>query len=171
MSMATNLSSMSIQELTKSSSGPSAGSSTSNSKKNSKKKKEKTLGEFGEFIIVQPYEVCVLVITDRDKFSELDHMLTGDVDEGFQYASGLSQVYDHPEIGHLFVMVVPNKYDEVTVWHEALHITHFVLEAVGVEVSKSHSSSEVQAYTQGHIVQMVKEECFTKRKKAPKKEA
>lgn len=136
-------------------------------------KKPKTLGEFGEFVIVQPYEIGILVITDRDQFVELNRTLTGEDEDQLEFADGLSQVYDHPSLGHLLVMLIPKKYCEVTVWHEALHMVHFISEIVGVEVSNTHSSSEMQAYTQGHIVQMVQEACFPKpkRKKAPKKGA
>ena len=145
--------------------------SGSNTKKSSKD--APTLGDFGEFIIVYPFEAGVLVITDRDKFAELNLILTGENEANLEYADGLSQVYDHPTLGHLFVILVPKKYDEDTVWHEALHMVHFIFDLVGVEVSNSHSSSEMQAYTQGHIVQLIRAACFTKpkRKKAPKKGA
>ena len=141
--------------------------SGSGSKKSSKK--PKTLGAFGEFIIVQPFEVGILVITDRDKFSEVTMTLTGEDEEKLQYADGLSQVYDHPTLGHLCVVLIPKKYCEVTVWHEALHMVHFIFDIVGIEVDSTGSSSELQAYTQGHIVQMINEACFPKpkRKKAP----
>ena len=148
--------------------------SESNSKKDSKKKKkQKKLGEYGTWVVVEPYEVPFIVMTDPDEYQELYTSLTGEPCDKVYVSAGLALALSHSQIGNMYLMYLPKKYDEETTWHECLHMTHIMMEAMGITVKgfddEDGSSSETQAYLQGYMVKRIKEEVYPKKKRAPKK--
>lgn len=147
--------------------------SGSQSKKSSDRR-EINLKRYGKWIEIDPYDDAFLCITDKKKFQALYVRLTGEANENLDTCRGLvCSLFLVNEGFTLNIMYLPTKFEEVTVWHEALHLTHDVLAGVGVTVGADASSSESQAYMQGYIVSLIKKHVYPKpkRKKAPKKEA
>lgn len=57
-----------------------------------------------------------------------------------------------------FLMVLPAEYKEFVTWHEALHMTWFIMKVHGVEVDCDNH--EMQTYLQEHIVKQIKRKVY-----------
>lgn len=147
--------------------------STKMFQKNKTEKDGKTIGDYGKWVIIEPYGVPVVVITNAEEYQELHIGITGEPCDKVAISEGLTLDLHQPEWGHLYLMYLPKRYDEETTWHESLHMTHIIMEAMGITVkgfeNDDSSSSETQAYMQGHMVKRIKEEVYPKKKRAPRK--
>lgn len=162
MSKAVNLSSELIRSQMTSKSEQGKGKSGSSTKKSSK-----SLDDYGFILETKPFEAPVIVMKDRVEFDELCTLLTGGVIEST--ADGLCVVVDTDQFGYLHLMLLTEKYDAQVVWHECLHMTHFIMQYVGIDIDGERSSSELQCYLQGYLVDQIKENLYPKKKKAPRR--
>ena len=107
-------------------------------------------------IVIEPFGTVVHVCLSKKDLKknfgkDLDHWVDA---EG--YAAELTSDSGNK----LLLIYLPNGYNEEVLWHECLHMTHFIMKYHGIDVDESVSSSETQCYLQAHIVDQVKRKCY-----------
>ena len=126
---------------------------------------KKTLGDYGYWVTVQPYDLPIAVFKDLDEFQEFHKILTGEEYARMAYAAGLTITMESEDLGAVFVLYLPKRWTMDVVYHEALHMTHALMQFVGQDVDGSDSSSETQAYLQEHIVRRIRDEVYPRKKR------
>lgn len=126
------------------------------SKANFKKKVKKAGGHFFE---VDPYKFPIIVWRGQENFVNGVMSLFGyDITESIDGAAGYCAEFQNENGLITIVMMLPEEYDEIVVWHEALHATWFVFAQAGVK--SDEDNHEHQCYTQGTIVDDIRQVAY-----------
>lgn len=130
----------------------------------SKSKKHK---EWADTIMVQPLNHQVMVVRPSNFALFSKHMKYHECAASFieevGHRVGLAErgegaCFYHDTSGNR-ILVLPDDYDEICVWHEALHAATWLWHYAGAELEVPRND-EVLTYTQGHIVRLLKKEIY-----------
>lgn len=116
---------------------------------------EMWLPEGSRVVFVPPFPDAQVLIAydtaDVRAFYERNGLDADFLDDAL-YSQACS-ICDPQPAGSLFIMCLHGEVDEVTVWHESLHMAWHVLAHHGVPVT--WEDHEMLAYTQGYIAQQI----------------
>ena len=107
-------------------------------------------------LIIEPYQHTMYLCLGESELKALETKF------GFNSGIGLGNslgavVHMGDESGNSFnVMYLGMDLDDSTVYHECLHLTHFMLDRVGVPINMENT--ELLCYTQEHVVRLVMKE-------------
>lgn len=119
-----------------------------------------------KYIVIEPFQyVMYLTLGEEDFTKTVSKKNLGH----FPVAGSCGLVMPLEDInGVAFCLVyLEDEADEGTLWHEALHVVHFMLEARGVPLTVANT--EVQTYLQEYVVKLFKKEIERKAKRLVKK--
>lgn len=98
-------------------------------------------------VVVEPYGVPLYIATSAKAWAMLD------IDP--EECMGAVTVHNSR-----WYVALPEKWDESTTWHEAHHIARMIAKHHGVITCGD--DHEIDAYTQEHIVRLIKKACYPK---------
>lgn len=123
-----------------------------------------------DIIRVQPMNFPVMVVRPSSLAMFLEHMEHHKCGKHFQ-----AEVHDQVERvqsggasfyfgGENYILFLPDEWDDINVFHEALHCAIRLWDDVGADLSLPENE-EVLTYTQGHIVKLLKKKFYPEGKK------
>jgi hypothetical protein len=127
--------------------------------KNLKKKNNSKVKRY--IIDLLPYSQSLILYvgnTYNDALSQVEKDYSVDYSDMY-YATGLATHLENKKDGkvidHAFVVCLSKDSDVITIFHEALHITWYLFELIGIKLNYEVSTHEVQTYMQGYIAEQI----------------
>ena len=107
------------------------------------------------YVKVEPFGFLFAVYAGPEKFIKATLKNFGvDMTENVMGASGYAGYLSDSSGASYFHMMLPEEYNEETLWHECLHMAFMMLDHASVEVSPDNH--EILCYLQGHIAYQAK---------------
>lgn len=97
-------------------------------------------------IYVDIYNKRILILSSATQIKQFDKL--NDLESGMKGLSAAFTVYNHDDGTHFYVMKC-EKWDDVNLLHESIHVAHEIMNRVGVPIS--YENTEAEAYLVEHI--------------------
>lgn len=114
-------------------------------------------------VSIQPFGWDLFVVRPSSLAAFSKHLKAGKLSKKMQksFAKAAASIYG--DGGAMFwqgqVLILQEEWDEISVWHEALHVAISFWEDAGADLHL-YKNQEVLTYTQGHVVKLLKEKFY-----------